>query len=230
MSRPPDRRTIARLVALLLATGLAAGASSAPALERAHGDPQKRLTSEENARARAMLPRKADLGAGFAASRSSSEDNHLYCRALDESDLTVTGEAESPNFERGLVLVAATASLYESSADARESWRRGTSPAGERCAENVLRNLFAQQRLGLESMSRLAFPRVSQRTVAYRVRLTATSQGTTVPYVLDLVVLMRARAQVSLLFGSGLAAVPKADEVRLARLVASRMRTELRRP
>lgn len=39
----------------------------------------------------------------------------------------------------------------------------------------------------------------------------------------DLVVLMRSRAQVALFFGSGFAAVPRAEAVRLARLTARRM-------
>jgi len=208
------------LLAGLIAAALVVGASAALA---AHGDAQKKLTPADSARARSMLLRKADLGPGFKASTGSSDDPHLYCKALDESDLTLTGDAESPDFERGLVFVSSTAQVYESVADANASWKRGTSAAGERCARELLRGEFAKDAIRLVSMRRVAFPRVSQRTVAYRVQLTSDAQGTTVKVVMDVVVLMRSRAQAALLLGSAFVPVPRADEVRLARLVASRM-------
>jgi len=79
-------------------------------------------------------------------------------------------------------------------------------------------------------MRRVAFPRVSSRTVAYRLKLSAESQGVTIPFEFDLVVLMHSRAHVNLFFGSGLVAVPREDEVRLARLTASRMAKAMQSP
>jgi hypothetical protein len=213
----------------LLATGLAVAllAAAGEALAT-HGDPQEKLTPADNARARAMLLRKSDLGPGYTSTKPSTAEPHFYCRALDESDLTVTGDAESPEFERGFVFASSVAQVYESVADAAASWKRGTSAAGERCARVLLRKGFAREGVRLVSMRRLVFPRVSSRSIAYRVELAGESQGVAVTVVLDLVVLMHSRAQAALFFGSAFVPVPRADEIRLARVVASRMATAMR--
>jgi len=210
-------------LAVVLALSLGVGTAGAE-----HGDPRKQISRADQARARSMLLQRADLTAGFKATRSSSNEPHLYCKALDESDLTVTGDAESPDFERGVVFISSAASVYRSTADANASWQRGTSAAGERCSRDLLRREFAKDGIKLVSMRRVAFPRVSSQTAAYRIVLSTEVQGTAVPVVLDLVVLMHSRAQVALFFGSGFVAVPRADEVRLARLTAKRLATAMR--
>ncbi len=193
-----------------------------------HGDPQKELTRADSARARSVLLRKADLGPAYRARSSGAGEPHLYCKALDESDLTVTGDAESPNFERGFAFISSAAQVYESTADANTSWRRGTSAAGERCVRDLLRREFAKDGIRVVSMKRLAFPRFAPRTDAYRLQLTTESQGVTVPVVMDLVFLMHSRAQVVLSFGSALAPVARGEELRLARLTAKRMAAAMR--
>ena len=174
-----------------------------------------------------MLIKRADLGPGFAASPQSSADVDDYCKALDESDLTVTGEAESPAFRRAVVSVSSAASVYESTADASASWRRSASAAGERCARDVLRREFAKQGITLVSFRRVPFPNVAERTVAYRLRLATEMQGTTVPLVLDLVAVQQSRAQVSTFF-TGLSAIPRSEQVLLVRVVAERMARAMR--
>ncbi len=220
--RTPNRPT--RLVAAVVVVALALGAGTALA---AKGDPRKDLTAADNARARSMLVRKADLGPGFTSSPGSPQTVG-YCRALDESDLTLTGEAESPNFARAIVFVSSAAQVYESAADASASWRRATSPAGDRCQQQLLRRGFRAQGVEFTSMRRTPFPKVAPRTVAYRVQLSTTAQGTTVKVFVDYVVLMHSRAQVALFFGSGLAPVPKADQTAIARLTAGRMAVAMR--
>ncbi len=147
-----------------------------------------------------MLLKLADLGPGFTASPQSAADADDYCKALDESDLTVTGEAESPAFRRAVVSVSSAASVYESTADASASWRRSSVGRRRECAREILRREFAKQGVTLVSFRRIPFPNVAERTAAYRLRLSAEMQGTTVPLVLDLVALRRARAQVSTFF------------------------------
>jgi hypothetical protein len=68
------------------------------------------------------------------------------------------------------------------------------------------------------------FPRLAEKSVAYR--LVISSQG--IRAFLDLVALKQGRAQVSLLFTSGLTPVPKEEELRLARVVAGRMTKAMR--
>jgi hypothetical protein len=214
-------RRPAILVALvaLVATGTAAAN---------HLDPQKRIRPADQKRAKAMLVRKADVGRGFTVLQTSGADAHLTCPALDESDLTITGEAESPQLTGGIMFVASASQVYESVGDANTSWRRGTRSAGTACLREELRNEFARQSGRLQSFQEIAFPRVAQRTAAYRVVVVGESQGVTVRVVIDLVVLMHSRAQVVLYVGSALTAPTKTEEVRLARTIAKRMAAAMR--
>jgi hypothetical protein len=210
--------TAAAVVALAAATGTASAA---------RGDPQKELTPADQARARSMLLKRSDLGPAFKPTRQSSAGGDLYCKALDESDLTVNGDAESPTFERGFVTVTSSAQVYESLADANISWRRGTSAQGVRCARDVLRREFAKGGITLESYERVPFPNVAQRSAAYRAVLSGTAQGVSVRVVVDFVALMQSRAQAALFF-TGLSPVPRADQLQLARVTAQRMAKAMR--
>lgn len=210
-----------RRLLLLLACVSLVGAGAALA---ARGDPQKEIVPADQARAKAMLLRKADLGPEFKATKTGSSDDDFYCEALDESDLTVTGEAESPDFEMLTVFVSSLSQVYASTADSSASWQRGTSAAGEKCVRDEFRRLFRVGSGRLVSFRRMAFPRVAEKSVAYR--MVASSQGVRV--FLDVIALKQGRAQAGVLFVSGLAPVPKVEETRLARIVEGRMKTAMR--
>jgi hypothetical protein len=217
-------RTVQRLLAvavlLLLASSTAALAD--------HLDPQKRIRAADQAKARAMLVRKSDLGPGAVAQPRNTPDTHLTCEGLDESDLTLTGEAESTTWAQGVGFVASVANVYATVADANASWARGARGAGTRCLRAELASEFATQGIALESLRKVPFPRVAERTAAYRVTLSGSVQGTIVRLVIDLVVLKHSRAQAALYFGSAFAPPAKADEVALARVTARRMATALK--
>ena len=219
-----------RSVHRLLATGaLLTFLAAAGTVSANHQDPQKRLTRADNTRARAMLITRADLSAGFRAQADRSQDPHVDCPpAVSESDLTLTGEAEGGQFALGVVFVSSAAQVYRSAADAGASWRRATSAAGVRCATMLLRREFAKQRIQVLSLRRVAFPRLSQRTVAYRVRLEATTPQGAVVLFIDLVALKHGRAHATVIVGTALVPPRRADELQLARLVAGRMATAMR--
>ena len=194
-----------------------------------HQNPQKRLTKADNVRARAMLVTRADLPTGFRPQLSAGPDPHVECSAsVSESDLTITGDAEGPQLALGVVFVSSAARIYTSAADASASWRRSTSAAGTKCATRILRREFAKQAVRLVSLRKLSFPRVSERSVAYRVELSAmTSQGT-VPVYVDIVALLRSRGQATVIVGSALVPPQRTEELRLARIVTRRMASALR--
>ena len=211
-------RLLLPVVALLAFLALAAAALAT------HQDPQKRLTKADNARARAMLVKRTDLPTGFQPQLSSTADPHTDCAAsVSESDLTLTGDAEGRQFALGVVFVSSAAQVYESVTDASASWRRATSGPGTACATEVLRREFAKQGVDLVSLRRIAFPRVSERSVAYRVTLSATTAQGKVPVYVDLVAMMHSRAQATVVVGSALVPPQRAEELRLARVVAGRM-------
>lgn len=204
--------TVARLLALLLVALAATGSALA-----ARGDPQERFTARDQARAKTILLGAADLP-GFRPARPGP-DSDVYCKALDESDLTLAGKAESPVYGAQVVFVSSFAHIYESVADADASWRRGTSTAGESCLRSELGR-------DVESVSlrRLRFPRLAPKTAAYRV--VGTTQG--VEFYVDFVVFQRGRAQAGVVLGSALAPVPADVQRRLARLVAARLAKAMR--
>ena len=209
-----------RIVALLLAVVLVAAGSALAA----RGDPQKRITPADQARAKAMLLRAADLSVAYVARPSSSGSGDFYCAALDESDLTVSGDAKSPSFTTTGEQIASTAYVYRSRADADASWRRGTSDAGVECLRAGLRAQFRGTGVRLASFKRMAFPARGQRSVAFRA--VATQQGIRV--FIDLVAMQVSRAQVGVTYGTALSPPPRSELRRLSALVAARAQKAMR--
>ena len=212
------------LVVSLFACLVVAGTAAA-----IHQDPKKKLTKVDTARARAMLVKKTDLPAEFVVRPESGDDPHINCpAAVSGSDLTLTGEADGQVFALGVVFVESATQVYETVIDADASWRRSTSTAGTACVSTLLRREYEKQGIRLVSLRKIAFPRVAQRTAAYRVKTSVTSAQRPVLIYIDLVALMHSRAHATVLVGSALVAPPRAEEVRLTRIVAGRMAKAMR--
>ena len=192
-----------------------------------HLDPEKRIRAADQARAKAMLLRPSDLP-GFQRQPSQSRDPHLTCRALDESDLTVTGDAESSTWAASVVFVTSSATVYATSSDAATSWRRGSSAAGLRCLREELGRAFASQGARISALRRIRFPALANRSAAYRLTLTGESQGQTLTLFIDFVVIRQGRALAGLVVGTGFVRPDRASEIRLARVLASRAAKAMR--
>lgn len=215
-------RHVRRHLALVIFASLVlTGASLA-----ARGDPQRQITPADEARAKAMLVRQFDLPGSRAGSPTPDVD--FYCAGLDASDLTLTGDAVGRRFAVGLMIAGSASEVYESRADASDAWRRATGRAGLQCARSLLRRQLAQQGARLISLRPIPFPRLSDRTVAYRATITGrTPQGEITAYV-DLIALMRSRAHATITVGSALTTPPRSEELHLARTVAKRMASAMR--
>jgi hypothetical protein len=212
------RRVLAFALLLALVAAAAAGAE--------RGDPQERINAADQARAKSMLLRKSDLVPGFRTLPRGQ--GSFYCAALDESDLTITGDAESPLFQLGrtALWLNSTAAVYESVSDADASWRRGTSAAGFECLRRQVRSDLGVPRAARLSLQRLAFPRLAPKTVAFRARIVDGG----VRVYLDLIALQQSRAQVAFAILSSPVAPQRGDELEFARTLAERMKTAMRRP
>jgi hypothetical protein len=192
-----------------------------------HLDPEKRIRAADQARAKAMLVRASDVP-GFQKLPTSRGDTHLTCQALDESDLTVTGDAEAPRWALSVASVTSSSTVYATQADAATSWRRGTSVAGTRCLRDELGRQFATRGVRVASLRRLSFPALAQRSAAYRLTLQGTAQGQTIKVFVDVVVLLHGRAVAGLVMGSALVQPDRPAEVTLARTIATRMTKAMR--
>jgi hypothetical protein len=154
----------------------------------------------------------------------SPSDDDFYCKALDESALTITGDAESQDIMLGLRFVYSLSQVYQSRRDADLSWRQGTSAAGMSCLREEFRREVSGPNDRFVSFRRIPFPRVAARRVAFRGA--AVARG--VPFTIDVVFLTESRAQAALVAGGVSSALSRAEVERLARLLAGRMKTAMR--
>jgi hypothetical protein len=209
-------RLVIIVAALLLSVATAALAA----------DPRKRINPADQARARAMLLKQSDVGLGYRAlpGGRGASGVKLNCPALDEGDLTVTGEANSPNFTSGLETISSAAGIYVSARDANASWSRGTSAAGFTCLKNVFRQVSRAGGLRFVSFRKIPFPALALRTVGYRWQSLAAG----VRIYTDVVFLMRGRAQAAVFYIAGIAPLDRDEQLRLTRLVANRMARAMR--
>ena len=196
----------------------------------ADGEPKKALTSKGNATARSVVLKRGDLSTAFTLRTRPDEDlpKGVRCGALDESDLTITGEAQSPDFQLSqpglFVTIGSTTNVYRSLGEAGKSWKRGTSAQTTTCLADIVRlSAPPGQRVSIVSAKRLTFPKVAPMTSAFRVVATMTIGGNQVRAYVDAIILQHGRIQSGVVFTSLGRPVGQADELGLAALVADRM-------
>jgi hypothetical protein len=206
----------------LVCLAVAALVVSATAL--AEGEPQREINPRDEAKARAMLLRSRDLQGYSVPQSTAPAAADVECRALDESDLTITGDAISGSFQRGGVSVASATQVFESAADAGVSWRRRTSAAVDGCLRALLRREMQKNGGKLVSYGQVAFPRLTERTVAGR--LVVLIGG--LRFETTTVALGHRRAQAFVLLTAARRATPEGELQRLARIVAARMKSTMR--
>jgi len=203
-----------------------------PAVALAAGDPKERFTSADQAKARSVVLKRSDFVAGWKRSPATPESN-LTCPGFDPdgSDLTISGKAEA-NFEhtQGQPMIGSFAEVYASPGDALKSWSRTMKPALVGCVAHFFSEGVAEAggKVKIVKQGRMAFPKVSPRTAAFRItgNVTFTTPGkpaTIVPFTIHLVALGHGRGDAGLLavgFGKG---VSTSDLRAFAGLIASRL-------
>lgn len=218
-----------RAAAAVLFTSFLAAAGTAAA---ADGEPRKKLTEKDQTLARSIVLKRTDLGAGFTAqARPANEPlpKGARCGALDESDLTVSGDASSPDFRLAgagvFVTIGSSAHVYRTLKEANASWMRGTSRQTLTCLGDIVRLSAApSQKIEIVASRQVSFPKLAPRTSAYRVvvSIASGSQPAVRAYV-DAIVLQRGRVQSVLLFTSLVRPVDRTEAAALAGVMAGRM-------
>ncbi|HKY25065.1 MAG TPA: hypothetical protein VJM07_07910 [Gaiella sp.] len=215
------RATLVVLIALV----------AVPASFGADGEPKKALTTAGNAAARSVVLKRADLSPAFTMLKRADDDlpAGVRCGALDESDLTINGEAQSPDFQltqQGVyVTVGSTVNVYRTLREAGASWRRGTSAQTTTCFADIVRLSAPRgQRVKIVSAKRLTVPKVAPMTAAFRVVATLTLTGNQrVTAYVDAIILQHGRVQSGVVFTSLGRPVGQPEQLGLAALVAGRM-------
>jgi hypothetical protein len=185
------------------------------------------LNPADQARARAVVLRRSDLGPGWTGGRIKPDlTSQVSCASYHPkvSDLVVTGAAESQFRGTGIVL-ANEVEIFRTAAMVDRDWRRSIVPAAVPCLRRTLtKGLGAQAKV--LSFGRIPFPRVGTHSAAFRGIVAVSALGRTVRVLLDIVLVGKGRAEISLDATAPAAAARAVSsaERRLARTLAARAR------
>jgi hypothetical protein len=175
--------------------------------------------------ARNAVLRAADLGTGWAARvENARDDSAPDCAFQDYSKFTITGQAQTRFSQQGASVVSRV-EVYKSHADAAGDFGVDTRPRTALCEGRAIRAGFAKQAPGmtvtLASATKLASPKVGERSVAFRIVLTVKQQARTLKLYIDLIGFVRDRAAASVVVVAP--GNPAKGAVSLARVMDARL-------
>lgn len=189
--------------------------------------PVTRFTIADQAAAKAVVLKAADLGPGWKGGLSKpSVDGPPACAGWNpkQTDLVITGAAESQFTAQGLMVFSGV-QLYKTTRMIALDWQRTVvDPRMPKClAEDFAAD--AGGRVRVVSMKRLPFAKVAPYAARFRLLLEYT-EGETVRVFIDFVLVGRGRTAISLGFMAPYAgrAEVEAVELRLAKLLLARIK------
>jgi hypothetical protein len=157
----------------LLGAALIGLISTSAALAALHDAPTVKLTSADQAKARAALLRRSDFGAGWlGGTTKTSPLSPPNCPGFDpkESDLTVTGHADARYTFSGAVVVELDqdVQVLRSEQDVHTDFARSISPGLAKCLSYQLGKL--EKVVGVH-VTRVPFPSVGSVSAVYRAEI-----------------------------------------------------------
>lgn len=210
----------------LLGVAVLAAALVVPAALASGGEPQKRLTKADQAKARAIALRASDFPAGWTGkpnTNTSQDDPRCSTYNPDQSDLVETGDVDSPDFTRADgSLATSTVGIFRTRTMARTGYGRVVRPQLASCFGELFKKGAAPAKVQLLQVGSLAFPRLGDRSNAYRLTANVTLQGVTIPVAIDIVAFNRGRVDVAMIFLGIRGPLPASLEQSLAAKAAAR--------
>ena len=215
-----------RRVSRLLCAAVVAVVVAVPAALAANGDPQKKLTKADQAKARAISLRQSDFPAGWVGKpNTNTSQGNPRCSSYnpDQSDLIETGDVDSPDFSRPEgSFVSSSVGIFKTRKMAQTGYARVAKPQLPKCFAELFTKGLAPAKVQVLQVGPLAFRQLGDRSNAYRLRADVTVQGTTVPATIDIVLFNRGRADVAMIFAGLFRPLPASFEQSLAAKVAAR--------
>jgi hypothetical protein len=198
-----------------------------PVALAASGDPQKKLTKADQARARAVSPKLSDFGAGWKQGPPSKKDeSNPRCSTYnpDQSDLIETGTYDSPDFSRPDGTSASSSSgVFRTAAMAKKGYARVVVPQLPKCfAELFKKGITKPNSATVFFSGPLDFPSYGDRSNAYRIRASVKTPTVTVSATIDIVVFNRGRIDVAIIFIAISQPLPAALEQAVVAKLAAR--------
>jgi hypothetical protein len=188
------------LLSVLASLALVGAAAAAP------GDPKKVILPSVQAQAKAINVQLTDLpGSGWNPQKSGSNGQTPRCSYYqpDQSDLTENGDADSPEFTLATgSFVSSSTSIFASAAQGRIAYARVVRPLLPRCLAEVFRKGTGRAaQVAIVSSAAVSFPKVAERTNAYRIAADFHVSATqTVRVTLDVVALNRGKLDAVVFF------------------------------
>lgn len=174
MISPRAASLLAGVCVVLALAGVAVAATT---------DPNVAIDPADQAWADSIVLTGADLGKGWSAERVPPEsdpegttDDSSGCPEgiPDESDLTITGAAGPPGFNRGDSSVASAAIIWQTADQASADWERWTTamPAFIKCLSGLFTGTVAGLRVTVTGNAAVtAFAGAAPRVSAYRIKI-----------------------------------------------------------
>jgi hypothetical protein len=212
--------------------GVAAAVAASFAAASVADKEQIHLTKAGQAAARAAVLRRADLGTApgwTGGARKPDLSSTPPCPGFrpKQSDLVVNGAAETV-FKQPAIQFDSEAQVLQTAHMVKLDWQRTVvAPQILPCLRSAAAKA-AGTSAHVVSIRRMAFPRVATYTNAVRILLDVQTSASTTPVkvFVDLVLVGRGRTEITLTTTAPLLAntAVRAAEVRLARLLAGRVR------
>ena len=216
-------RLVATLVAALALVGVAAAATAK--------EPKKDIIPAVQAKAKAMNLKLSDLpaAAGFKAKPANPDTGTPKCSFYnpDQSDLTENGDAKSPEFTLpSSSFVASSVSIFKTASQGRTAYSRVVQPKLPLCLAELFKKGAAPTKVTVVSAKQRAFPKLAERSIAYRVHASFKSNGRAFQVYFDIVAMNRAKVDaVIFFFGLG-GSYNDSFEQKVAGVVAARTKNQ----
>jgi hypothetical protein len=190
-------------------------------------EPKKAIKPAVQARAKRIAVGLKDLpGFGWKAQPSQSDRSSPRCSYYrpDQSRLTENGDYTSPDFTRSDGLyVSSTVGIFVSGKQAQQSFALVVRPQLPRCLGESVVESGTPGHITLRSAGKLPFPKLGDRSAAYRVVFAVKNGNQQVPATIDLVAINKGGVDVAVFFSSAGLPVPASFERKIAAAVAARM-------
>ena len=185
------------VVVVLFTAGLANAASP--------NDPKKVIVPAVQAKAKAINLRLSDLPAamGFKAKQASPDTGNPRCSYYNpnQSDLTENGDAKSPEFTLASAsFISSSASIFKTATQGRTAYSRVVQPKLPNCLAEVFRKGAAPTKVTIVSSKEISFPKLAERSNAYRIVASFKSGSKRIAVYLDVVVMNRGKVDVVIFF------------------------------
>lgn len=216
-------RIVAPLAVALAVAGAAAASTSS--------EPKKDILPAVQAKAKAINVRLSDLpaAAGFKAKPGSPDKGTPKCSYYnpDQSDLTENGDAKSPEFTLpSSSFVASSTSIFKSASQGRTGYARVVQPKLPKCLAELFRKGAAPTKVTIVSAKERAFPKLAERSNAYRIQATVDAGGRKIGVFYDVVVFNRAKVDTVIFFAGIGGSYNDSFEQGVAKAVAARSKNQ----